>query len=142
MAEVDADLNLDIRIYDVVRYTLVKRLTTSLGMDRGLVWSPGGERVYISSGDGGIYWKDVEGGGSANLVKEFGIPETRSPDGRTLVYLTTTAETGHDLWTVSVDGGTKAALFDTSFSEAGAAISPDGQWIAYASTESGSGKCT
>ena len=57
VAEVDADLNLDIRIYDVVRYTLVKRLTTSLGMDRGHAWSPGGERVYISSGDGGIDWK-------------------------------------------------------------------------------------
>ena len=137
VAEVDTDLNADIRIYDVARYTLVKRLTTSLGQDRGPVWPPGGERIYIWSGDGGMDWKDVEGGGSANLLKEFGFPQTLSPDGRTLVYVTTTAETGHDLWTVSVDGGTTAALFDTSFSEAAAAISAgrpmdrlcvDGDW--------------
>ena len=82
-------------------------------------------------------WKDVEGGGSANLLNDFGSPQTRSPDGRTLVYVTVTPQTGSDIWTVSIDDGTAAALLDTSFSETAPAISPDGQWIAHASTESG-----
>ena len=61
--------------------------------------------------------RTCKGGGAANLLNEFGSPQTRSPDGRTIVYVTVTPQTGHDLWTVSIDDGTTAALFDTSFSE-------------------------
>ena len=140
VAEADTDLNLDIRIYDVIRYTLLKRLTTSLSQDRGALWSPDGERIYFWSGGAagtGLQWKDVQGDGASNLLNEFGSPQTRSPDGRTIVYVTVTPQTGYDIWTVSIDDGTTATLFDTSFSETAPAISPDGQWIAHASTESG-----
>ena len=60
-----------------------------------------------------------------------------------LIYTEIHPETGADLWYLRVDGSAtgdvepvpfRAGQFDTSFGQ----ISPDGQWIAYVSDETGS----
>jgi serine/threonine-protein kinase len=68
-----------------------------------------------------------------------------TPNGRTLVYRRFGAVTGPDLWTVPVEttkdgvrAGTPEAFRATSAFEGNARFSPDGQWIGYNSTVSGS----
>ena len=47
-------------------------------------------------------------------------------------------ENGRDLWMVSLDGEPSATEFHaTPFQDRGARFSPDGQWVAYVSDESG-----
>ena len=60
-----------------------------------------------------------------------------SPNSEDILYTKVGADTGLDLWTVRVDSGAAAPLLATPFNEMQARISPDGQWLAYASDESG-----
>ena len=73
------------------------------------------------------------------------IPLSMTPNGRMLVYLRFDAVTGPDLWTVPVEttkdglrAGEPEAFQATPAFETQARFSPDGQWIAYNSTVSGS----
>jgi Tol biopolymer transport system component len=63
------------------------------------------------------------------------IPNDWSPDGKHLVYSKQAQPTGLDLWTVTVEDGDARPLIATPYNETQARISPDGQWIAYASDE-------
>jgi len=68
----------------------------------------------------------------------FTKPEAWAPDGRAIVYNTITGETGTDLWLFPMESNsTPRALLSTPFDESGAAISPDGRWMAYRSNETG-----
>jgi predicted Ser/Thr protein kinase len=124
----------------------VRRLTSN-PPNGGAVWSPDGSRLAFVS------WRD----GVSNLyVKEAhgSEPETRLPavgenkgltdwshDGRYLMYETSSAETGRDLWFTRVDSGANAAASEpylrTGWNEYDGRFSPDGQWVAYSSDESG-----
>ena len=66
-------------------------------------------------------------------------PSDWSPDGRTLIVTAYTPK-GADVWALPVDpttSDTARPLFAESFNERDARISPDGEWIAYVSDESG-----
>jgi hypothetical protein len=60
-----------------------------------------------------------------------------SRDGRFLLYHTENApKTGYDVWILPVEGNRKPVLLlGDTFNEWAAVFSPDGRWIAYASTE-------
>jgi serine/threonine-protein kinase len=60
-----------------------------------------------------------------------------SRDGRRLLYGTTGAATGRDVWIYSSDDRTTKPFLDTPPNEFSASFSPDGQWVAYVSDESG-----
>jgi dipeptidyl aminopeptidase/acylaminoacyl peptidase len=61
-----------------------------------------------------------------------------TPDGRFLVFLENSPNTGWDLWLLPVEADRKAVpLLQTQFQEFDAQFSPDGRWIAYGSDESG-----
>src|SRR5262245_38640765 len=49
----------------------------------------------------------------------------------------TDPKTQGDIWTIPAKGGKPAPLLVTPFNEYAGRLSPDGQWIAYASDESG-----
>jgi len=65
-------------------------------------------------------------------------PYSWSVDGKTLVYVERHAESGYDIWGVSLDDPRSAApLLRTPVNENNPVVSEDGGWIAYQSNESG-----
>ena len=138
----------DIWIHDLRRGTEAI-LTTDATIDRAPLWTPDGERVVFHSDrdGGGLFSKLVDAPGEAELVMTaragapFIEPGAWSADGRTLVF----GEVAGGL----VAGGPPDNLFSmegdrasepllaTESRETAPSISPDGNWIAYASDETG-----
>jgi hypothetical protein len=71
------------------------------------------------------------------------FPQGFSADGKQLAFVTITPETDHDIWVVDMSGAPGAngpprrAWLASRFRESYARISPNGQWLAYTSNESG-----
>ena len=61
-----------------------------------------------------------------------------APDGSALALYQSTAESGRDLTVLPLDGDrTPVPFLSTPFEDRGVSFSPDGQWLAYVSAESG-----
>ena len=108
------------------------------------VWSPDGARVAYSAGRLGdtIYEKAASGLGDEQvLLKEPGLrhfPTSWSRDGRFLLYHTqNAANTGYDLWALSVSDRKPHPMLSEVFNEWAGVFSPDMRWVAYVSLESG-----
>lgn len=105
------------------------------------VWSPDGRWIaYTSRGGFDIEIRSVDSGGRARLVASddtVKILNDWTPDGRELVYARQDGDLGLDLWKIDVGTGTEEPLLATPFNETQARISPDGNWLAWASDESG-----
>ena len=132
----------DIWIWDLQRQTLT-RLTFDPGLNRGPVWAPDGRHLAFSAGGDGIenvYWQAPDGSAPAEaLTHESTIanPQSFSPDGTRLVFLQP-ANPPYDLGVVTLQGQRRSELIlHGPYSEANAAVSPDGRWLAYQSNESG-----
>jgi eukaryotic-like serine/threonine-protein kinase len=106
------------------------------------VWSPDSKRVLFTQ------WRDhldvvpVEGGVSQQIPFPGGgnsdYPQSWSPDGRHLLLMRFTQETRFDLWILPMSGDrTPYPYLRTPVGEFFGRISPDGQWVAYGSNESG-----
>ena len=134
------ELNLDVLVYDLERKVLKRTLTEYQGPDFTPTWSPDGARVfYVSGEDGGkLAWKAADGSSEGVLVERWLAPQSVSPDGSKLVYMEVNAEGGRDIGIIPLDGDKtpRIVLGDKSFEDA-PAISPDGRFLAYSSTESG-----
>ncbi|HKA22132.1 MAG TPA: protein kinase [Blastocatellia bacterium] len=132
----------DIWISDVERRTFL-RLTVD-GHNTGPVWSPDGKRIAFASTRGGhfgIYSKASDGSGSEdNLTTSENnqAPESWSPDGKMISFVEWKPDDAGDIWVLNLEGDKKAHLFhQTRFSEFFSAFSPNGNWMAYTSDESG-----
>jgi Tol biopolymer transport system component len=141
--------NDDIWIYDVAR-GFAWRLTTSPAAERDPVWSPDGRSIiYFSDAKGkwDLYRKAADGTGEEGLLYADGInkiPTSWSPDGRLLLFWRNAPKTLNDIWVLPVGasrepGGTSKPFpwLATQFNELRAKFSPDGQWVAYDSNQSG-----
>ena len=128
----------DIWILDLQRVTQVQ-LTDGPTEDMLPVWSPDGRIVFSSnrSGNFDVYSQDAAGGSPAKV--EFSGPgnqfaDTLTPDGRQLIL----NENFQDASIVRVgQPATLSPLFHTRFDERLVVVSPNAQWIAYESNESG-----
>jgi Tol biopolymer transport system component len=132
-------------IFDLARGTRT-RLTFGTASQLSPAWSPDGNTIfYQSNAIGGyhIYSKAADGSGSDQTVieskdAEEAIPSP-SPDGRYLVYLRRSGgQPSTDLWALPLFGDRKPIpIVETAFLKNGAAVSPDGKWLAYQTNESG-----
>lgn len=113
------------------------------------IWSPDGGRIlFMKKGGTGfdLFQKASSGAGAEQLLLEDGFnkyPMSFSSDGRFVMYGTVPGSptTGNDLWVLPLFGDRKPFPYlQTRFGEFYGLFSPDGRWVAYASTESGRGE--
>src|SRR5262249_48337257 len=133
----------DIWILDVVRGTST-RFTFDPARDDFPAWSPDGKNIAFSSNRSGqmdIYIKPADGSGGERLLLKPDEPkqvEQWTKDGRFLLFTSQGVKTNLDMWALRVTGGAKPiSLLQTQFLEGRARLSPDGRWLAYLSSESG-----
>ena len=131
--------NPDIWVEDLERGSTL-RLTTSAEQELMPVWSPDGTQVAYRAGTldkPTIGFAASDGTGVTRTVacpKSSCQPSDWSPDGQFLVLTVG----GRDIWTMPVGSqGQARPLLTEPFTERDARVSPDGQWIAYVSDETG-----
>ena len=128
----------DLWTLDLERTTLT-RLTVDPLIDEYPVWTPDGERLIFASARATppleLFWISADGAGQPEPLGQGGLPLAVSPDGQHLVFRTGSPE---DLHVLSLNGDHAVRpLLETPAAELNADISPDGQWIAYDSDQSG-----
>jgi len=107
------------------------------------VWTPDGRRLTIAAAKTGsyeIYWRPVDGSQPDELLlsgKWPFYPFSWSRDGRTLAYVSVSPTTLQDIYTFNLERKESRSFVETQFREGAPTFSPDGQWIAYVSDESG-----
>jgi Tol biopolymer transport system component len=110
------------------------------------VWSPDGHRMaYRAEGEpAGIRQLSLVGSADEVLLLPGKFGENRcnptgfSPNGSFLAIEKRAADTGLDIWVLSLDDEHDPRPFiRTRFEEGSGIFSPDGRWLAYASDESG-----
>lgn len=137
------DGNADIWLLETARGVL-SRFTTEPVANYSPRWSPDGKRLSYSSGRSGVldlYAKSASGDAKEELLlatPQNKSPSDWSPDGRFLLFRSVDPVTSHDLWALPLDGRRQPfPVVRTNFVEAFGQFSPDGQWIAYQSNETG-----
>ena len=133
----------DVWIIDVARGTNT-RLTFNETSETFPIWTPDGKYIEFASNQNGkwdLYQKLASGVGNEELVfksDQDKFPLDVSPDGRFLLFRMDDPKTGQDMWLLPLTGERQPKLFvQTPFADNGGRFSPDGKWIAYFSTESG-----
>jgi serine/threonine-protein kinase len=140
----------DLHVWDARRETLT-RLTFGTEGNYLPVWTPDGKYIaYVSLTQGGnsLLWIRADGGEKPRKLLDAEAPVypgSFTPDGRYLVYQQNFAATGTDVMRLPIDirdpdnprPGTPEPVLKTIAYESAPAVSPDGKWLAYTSTESG-----
>ena len=134
----------DVWVLDIERGTRTR--LTSEGLNRYFpVWSPDGSQVAFADGAGAtnrVLLTSADGSGEPETLldrDERQFPTSWIANGNVMtIYIDSADSTARDLYMLPLDGDLTPELFlATPFQERGASFSPDGQWIAYVSDESG-----
>lgn len=129
----------DIYLYEFARGNLTR--FTNTGENGSPRWFPDGTAVtfaHFSATGTDIVSKSIDSGAEKVLisVQTGGDMQSWSPDGKNLLFLQMTPDTGLDLWSKTGDQNASPWLV-TPFREALAEFSRDGRYVAYVSDESG-----
>ncbi|HXI11480.1 MAG TPA: protein kinase [Thermoanaerobaculia bacterium] len=138
----------DIWVMNTVQGTLARATNLKTTNTVSAVLSPDGQRLAISNavslrGEGQLWTQPISGAGSR---RELGTsvrglwPVIRawSRDGRQIVIIVQQNTSGMDIVSCSPDGGPCRPLITGPGNQGvGAALSPDGRWLAYTSEETG-----
>jgi serine/threonine-protein kinase len=139
----------DIWAYDLLRDTMTRLTFGGVVYDHP-IWSPDGQYVVCASYGKGMFQARSDGAGPAASTltelkdsKTYQIPWSFTPDGKRLAYYETGIE-NPQIWTVPLEdqggqlkAGKPERFLTSGFDEHAPSFSPDGHWLAYASTESG-----
>jgi Tol biopolymer transport system component len=139
--------NFDVWLIEITR-GLLTRLTSDARFDRSAIWSPDGTRILFSSGRTGaprLYARSVSGAPNSETLLApttvIDTPTDWSKDGRFVLYNSVDQKTGSDIWALPMDRegkpGPPGAVVQTNALEEQARFSPDGNWVAFQSNESG-----
>ena len=111
------------------------------------IWTPDGERIIFSWDKEplfALFWIPADGSGEAERLTtpDAGIlgdfPTSVSPGGQAVLFTRTLSADNQELWQVPLDGDrTPQPVVQGEFGRGNAALSPDGQWLAYRSNQSG-----
>ena len=133
----------DIEIYDLSGKAAPRRLTFG-GQSRYPLWSADSTRVAFQStrdGTASLYWQLADGSGGEPIRlttapdAEAHIPDSFSPDGQNLTF-TIDTESEQSIWILDLAAGETEPLIAPAGARASQSVfSPDGNWIAYQSTE-------
>jgi Tol biopolymer transport system component len=135
----------DLYIYDIAR-RVPTRFTFQGGYARGPVWSPDGNFLYFGAlikETSDLFRRPSNGSTDATLILSTSftkLPSSVSPDGKLLLFTTTGKGSPLEIWAVeATPAGTNQPrpFLHSSFSQQAGQFSPDGQWVAYMSDESG-----
>jgi serine/threonine-protein kinase len=140
--------NNDIWVLDLERRSF-DRLTSHPGEELVPVWSPDGARFALASEVAedaenpgpGLALLPVSGTTAEPLIRSPGwgnweFPSSWSPDGW-LAYRMQRGGVRSDIWLRNMNDGSDVAFLETDAAEHAAMFSPDGNWIAYVSDDSG-----
>jgi len=135
----------DIFVYDLER-DVMTRLTFGGGQYNAPAWSPDGRYVVFASVGNGIFQARVDGAGLPQALTQgqaFQVPGSFTPDCKRLAYVESFGGVGQ-LWSVplteeggQLKTGTAERFLKSSANDSYPSFSPDGRWLAYASTEAG-----
>jgi hypothetical protein len=134
----------DIWVWDISRRTL-NRVTAGAFVEQTPVWTPDGRRIAFSSSRQGltsIFWQAADGTGEAERLTASSrtqMPLCFTPDGQSLIFREIDPDSTFGvLFVLPLQGDrTPRPLMRTPANVSQAALSPDGHWLAYQSTESG-----
>jgi serine/threonine-protein kinase len=132
-------------VYDVAGGSSMRRLTFN-GRNRYPIWTADSQRVAFQSdrdGDRAIFWQRTDGTGTAERLTKpekdiEHIPDSSSPDGKEFSF-TAIAKGSGAVWIFSLQERKATVFAEAQASFIGrSAFSPDGKWLAYQSSETGS----
>src|ERR1019366_1204929 len=122
--------------------------------DQRPVWTPDGRRIVFASRRGdksafNLYWQRADGTGDVQRLTESKnnqFPTSFHPSGKFLAFMEQTPGNGMDLMILPIDGsespgwkpGPPTVFLNAPYNESTGMFSPDGRWLAYLSSESGS----
>ncbi|MDQ6802719.1 MAG: protein kinase [Acidobacteriota bacterium] len=130
----------DLWIVDFAR-GLRTRITSGLSNHQDATWSPDGNQVLFSSDRGGmydVYTVSPDEKTAVTPLWKSNRDKTRgrwSPGGDCIITAVGDPQTLGDLWMLPLRGGAARQIFSTEGDEDFPAISPDGQWLTFQSTD-------
>jgi serine/threonine-protein kinase len=128
------------------------RLTIDPTPDSYPVWTADSQRLVFRSdraGTGNLFWQAADGTGEPERLTEGPNLQAASgilADGTQILMTERSQHTGDDVMQLTLPLGSRVSsgiaepptpLLRTTFQERNAMVSPDGQWVAYESDESG-----
>jgi Tol biopolymer transport system component/predicted Ser/Thr protein kinase len=128
-------------LYDLSRDTLT-RLTFEGTNNVDPIWTPDGKRIAFKGAEFRLFWEPADGSGPAEELTKSelssnNVPGSFSPDGQVLVFMERNPNTDFDLYTLPLKDSKPQPFVRTPSNETAPRFSPDGHFIAYASSESG-----
>jgi serine/threonine-protein kinase len=146
------DATSNLWVYEWARDTL-ERVTFDASDSARPVWTPDGRRLVFAATRAdspafNLFWVRTDGTGEAQRLtesKNLQFPVSWHPSGRFLAFMETRPGTSEDLMILPMEGdetsgwkpGKPTVFLGTGAAELEPTFSPDGRWIAYASTEAG-----
>jgi eukaryotic-like serine/threonine-protein kinase len=109
------------------------------------LWTRDGQRIVFSSFTKGVealnlFWRRADGGGAPERLtnsQDQQYPNSFSPNGQLLAFSQVSPNTSYDIWVLNLADRSARPFLQTPFLESASQFSPDGQWLAYISNESG-----